>query len=153
MIFVKYLLAVVIGFCGGTYFGFYRAPTEFLYKTGQFNASILVSELKLLKAGKIEDVISMKEFYLNDELANHGYHLESKLSWLLPYNYYIDDSHIQRAVDYRVSNLYTGEPDMSSPKSWQPGVDMKSQLVRDVIDAQKEKERLIAKVLKLYKSK
>ncbi|QMU62047.1 MAG: hypothetical protein GKR92_10215 [Gammaproteobacteria bacterium] len=106
MKYFMYLILISIGFCGGIYVGFQKAPQEFIYWDSQYKASILASQQKLLKNGNVEKAIDANEIFLNNELSNHAEFLESKLKWLLPNRLPFDRKPIQNAVDYRLANPY-----------------------------------------------
>ena len=151
MKYIGYFLTLLIGFCAGTIFGFKQGPIEYLYWNSQFEASLLAGDIQKLKSGNIKHLIDFKESFLNQELANHGKYLESKLAWLSFYNYDDGGRAIKHAVDYRLANPFT-DIDMSKPNAWAPNVDMNSDQVKDVVQWQKDQERLIKKVLDLYSS-
>jgi len=146
---IKYLSVLAIGVCACTYFGFYQAPAEFMYWDSQYKATSLVFEIKALKI--INFVIESNEIRLNRKLAIHSYYLDSKFSWMLPHNTKFDKKYIKRVVEYRLSNPYA-DPDMSNPRSWKRGTNMNDKYIQVVIEGQKENNKRIDKVLKLYGS-
>jgi hypothetical protein len=150
--FFIYLLIFCSGFGIGTYFGFKKAPTEFLQWDSQFKASILAYENTSLKSGNIQRIIEANEINLNGELAMYGRHLGSSLFWLLKLtgNYNAtDDEPIKNAVKYRNANPFI-EPDMSKPSNYKSGVDMNSPIIKEIISDQIENRGLRNKVLDLY---
>lgn len=148
---ISHIGVLLVGFVFGVYFGFDRAPNEFLYWDAQYKASILAHEIEWLKSGRVEPIIESKEIQLNSELANYARHLKSPYGWLIEHSVGVSDTEeaIARAVVYRLKNEYEGT-DMSSPLSWKDGVDMESKFIREVIDSQEGNKKLIMHVLESY---
>jgi hypothetical protein len=142
-----FVLGVVVGFPIGARVGLW----EFMLADAQYKASILSTELRSIKAGRTEPIVIGKEISLNAELAKHGQYMESRLSWLWPELKPKDDQPIRRAVAYRLANPYQG-PDHTKPENWNPGVDMESEFVKQVIEGQRIEERYVRKVLEHYGS-
>src|SRR5688572_4252764 len=57
---------------------------EFMLADAQYKAPLLASDIKAIKAGDRERVITSMEISLDAELAKHGEHMESRLWWLWP---------------------------------------------------------------------
>jgi hypothetical protein len=140
------LLGLAVGFVVGAKVGVW----EFLLADAQYKASILSTQLTSIKAGKTEPIIVGLEISLNGELARHGQYMESHFSWLWPELKSKDDLPIRRAVAYRLANPYQ-VVDHTKPENWNPGVDMQSDFVKDVIEGQRIQERYIHKVLEHYR--
>ena len=49
---MKIMFIVVIGFIGGTFFGFYQGPIEYRYQSSVNKAVLQIAEIHLLKTGK-----------------------------------------------------------------------------------------------------
>jgi hypothetical protein len=150
---MKRLLIVLAVFLGGIAVGIPIGARvglwEFMLADAQYKASILSTELGSIKAGKTEPVVLEMEISLNGELAKHGQYMESHLSWLWPELKAKDDKAIRRAVAYRLANPYQG-PDHTKPENWNPGIDMESEFVRQVIEGQRIQEHYLHKVLEHY---
>ncbi|HYQ94660.1 MAG TPA: hypothetical protein VEP70_07515 [Burkholderiales bacterium] len=140
-----FLLGVAVGFPIGARVGLW----EFMLGEAQYKASILSTQIKSIKAGKTEPIVVGMEISLNAELAKHGQHMESHFSWLWPGLKSGDDKPIRRAVAYRLANPYEG-PDHTKPEAWNPGIDMDSDFVKQVIEGQRTEERYLRKVLEHY---
>jgi hypothetical protein len=141
-----FVAGVLVGAAVGSRVGTY----EFLLADAQYKASILSSELKSIKAGKLEPVLVSKEISLDGELAFHGRYLESRLSWLWPELWSPDDEPIRRAVAYRLANPFEG-PDLSKSEGWIPGTDMQGDFILSVVKGQKDQRAYIQAVLQKYK--
>ena len=143
---------LVIVFAAGFLLGTRVGVHQFLISDAQYKASILSTEIKALKAGKLEPIIESMEINLDSELANHGRYMESNLSWLFPELIPKDDQAIRRAVAYRLENPYTGT-DFSRSESWNPGIKMDDQFVRDIIEGQKLQKKFLRKTIEAYADK
>jgi hypothetical protein len=139
------VIVFVTGFLMGTRVGMY----QFLLADAQYKASILSAEIKQLKAGKVASIIDAMEINLDSELANHGRYMESHFTWLFPELIPKDDQVIKRAVAYRLSNPFVS-PDLSKPESWNPGINMDDQFVRETIEGQIVLKRHLQKTLDAY---
>ena len=141
----------IIGFLSGTIFGFIKGPIEFDNFDSQYKASLYAYENKWLKQGRVKDIQDSNEIMLNGELAKYGRHLDSNLFWLFKLTgpYTSDEKSIRHAVEYRINNPYQ-EPDMSKAGSWKEGVDINSEFIQGVIQGQKENQKQMEKVIKLY---
>jgi hypothetical protein len=142
---VVFIVGVALGFPIGARVGLW----EFMLADAQYKASILSTQINSLKAGNPEPIIGGMEISLNGELAKHGQYMESNLWWLWPELKPKDDQPIRRAVAYRLSNPYQG-PDHTRPENWNPGVDMDSEFVQQVIQGQRTEEHYLRKVLQHY---
>ena len=139
------VIVFVTGFLTGARVGMY----QFLLADAQYKASILSAEIKRLKAGKVASIVEAMEINLDSELANHGRYMESHFTWLFPELIPKDDQAIRRAVAYRLSNPVAG-PDLSKPESWNPGINMDDQFVRETIEGQMVLKRYLQKTLDAY---
>jgi hypothetical protein len=115
----------------------------------KYKASILTTEIKAIKAGKTEPVVTGMEISLNAELAKHGQYMESYLWWLWPELRSGDDDSIRRAVSYRLANPFEG-PDLAKPENWKPGINMQDSFVREVVEGQRNQREYMNKVLQRY---
>jgi len=122
---------------------------EFMLADAQYKASLLASDIKAIKAGDRERVVTSMEISLNAELAKHGEYIESHLWWLWPELRSRDNSPIRSAVSYRLANPYEG-PDLEKPENWKPGIDMQDRFVREVVEGQRTQREYIRKVLQRY---
>jgi hypothetical protein len=122
---------------------------EFMLAEAQYKASSLASDIRSIKAGDRERVLTSMEISLNAELAKHGEYMESHLWWLWPELRSSDDRSIRTAVSYRLANPYEG-PDFEKPESWRPGIDMQDPFVRDVIAGQRTQRDYMRKVLQRF---
>jgi hypothetical protein len=122
---------------------------EFMLADAQYKASLLSSDIKALKAGNTERVVTGMEISLNAELAKHGQYMESDLWWLWPELKSSDDGPIRGAVAYRLANPYEG-PDLAKPENWKPGIDMQDRFVRDVVEGQRIQREYMHNVLQRY---
>src|SRR5262249_19698985 len=122
---------------------------EFTLADAQYKASLLASDIKAIKAGNNERVLTAMEISLNAELAKHGEYMDSYLWWLWPELRSSDDHPIRSAASYRLANPYEG-PDLERPENWKPGIDMQHPFVRDVIEGQKVQREYVRKVLQRY---
>ncbi len=139
------VVGVAIGFIAGARIGVW----EFTLANAQYQASILATQIRSIKAGKTEPIIVGMEISLNGELSKHGQYMESHFSWLWPELKSKEDQPIRRAVAYRLANPYTG-PDLSKAENWNPGIDMQDDFVKQVIEGQKIEGHYLDKVLKYY---
>jgi hypothetical protein len=146
------LLVFLLGILVGVPIGARVGVWEFLLADAQYKASILAAELKSIKAGKAEPVVTGMEISLNAELAKHGEYMDSRLRWLWPRLRPNDDRPIRHAVAYRLANPYQG-PDLTKSENWNPGVDMQSDFVRLVVEGQRTQEQYLRKVLERYGDK
>lgn len=122
---------------------------EFMLADSQYKASLLVTNITSIKAGRPEPVVTSMEISLNDELANFGAYMESRLWWLWP-ELRTDDEHpIRKAVSYRLANPYEG-PDLGNPANWKAGVDMQDPFVRDVVNGQVRQREFMRRVLERF---
>src|SRR4051794_559736 len=96
--------ALIVGFACGFVVGAKKGERELQLANAQYNASILATQLKWIKAGKIGPVIEGMEVSLNEQLARHGQYMESNFAWLWPELKSEDEQQIRRAVAYRLSN-------------------------------------------------
>ena len=142
------MLVFGAGFLLGTRVGVH----QFLIADAQYKASILSTEVKLVKAGKLEPIIKSMEINLDSELANHGRYMESHLTWLFPELIPRDDQAIRRAVAYRLENPFTAI-DFYKPESWNPEIKMDDQFVRDAIEIQKLQKRYLQRTIEAYGDK
>ncbi len=147
-----FVAAFVLGVAIGFPFGARVGAWQYLLADSQYKASILSTEIRALKSGRIEPIIAGKEISLNHELALHGQYMESRLSWLWPNLKSVDDSPIRRAVAYRLENPFSG-PDHTKAENWNPGIDMNSDFVTRVIEGQRQEEHYMRKVLDHYGEK
>src|SRR5215831_13782517 len=145
IVFLAFAVGLAFGFTVGTRVG----VSEFMLADAQYKASILSAQLKAIKAGKVEPVLTAMEVSLNAELAMHGEYMESHLSWLWPELRSKDEGAIRRAVAYRLANPYQ-IPDLAIPENWKPGVDMESEFVQQIIENKRTQERYLRKVLEHY---
>lgn len=145
IIFLAFAVGLAFGFPVGTRVG----VSEFMLANAQYEASILSAQIKAIKSGKVEPVLTAMEISLNAELANHGRYMDSHLSWLWPELRSKDDRSIRSAVAYRLANPYQS-PDLAKPESWKPGIDMESEFVQQIIENKRTQERYLRKVLERY---
>ena len=145
IVFLAFTVGLAFGFPVGTRVG----VSEFMLADAQYKASILSAQIKAIKSGKVEPILTAMEVTLNGELAMHGEYMDSHLSWLWPELRSKDDGAIRRAVAYRLANPYQS-PDLSKPESWKPGIDMESEFVQQVIEGQRKQQRYLRKVLERY---
>jgi hypothetical protein len=145
IVLIVFVVGLAVGFTVGARVGLW----EFMLANAQYQASILATQIKSIKAGKTEPIVVGMEISLNGEISKHGQYMESYLWWLWPELKSKDDQPIRRAVAYRLANPYTG-PDLSKPGNWNPGMDMQNEFVLGVIEGQKIEEHYLDKVLKHY---
>jgi hypothetical protein len=145
------LIAVVFaaGIAVGVPIGARVGLWEFMLADAQYKASLLTTDIKAIKAGKTEPVVTGMEIALNAELAKHGQYMESYLWWLWPELRSSDDGPIRRAVSYRLANPFEG-PDLSKPENWKPGIDMQDSFVREVVEGQRTQRQYMHNVLQRY---
>ena len=150
------LIIFVLGFGLGLYFGFKKAPEEFIYWNSQFNASILSHELDSLKNDNaIENISWSKEVELDYELSNYGRHLESNFGWVFPLitNIETDPKYINKAINYRLENPFSTD-EISLTEGWaSPNEPKTKALIKKMTEGQKENKRLLNMVLKTHASK
>jgi len=140
-----FAIGVVVGVPIGARIGLW----EFMLADSQYKASLLASDIKALKAGDSERVVTAMEISLNAELAKHGQYMETHLWWLWPELRSSDDRPIRGAVAYRLANPYQG-PDLEKPENWKPGMDMQHPFVREVIEGQQIQREYMRRVLQHY---
>jgi len=145
IVLIVFVVGLAVGFTVGARVGLW----EFMLANAQYQASILATQIKSIKAGKTEPIVVGMEISLNGEISKHGQYMESYFWWLWPELKSKDDQPIRRAVAYRLANPYTG-PDLSKPENWKPGMDMQNEFVLGVIEGQKKQEHYLDKVLKHY---
>ena len=154
---MKYTLSVVIFILGlalGAYFGFKKAPEEYIFWNSQFNASVLAYELEALKSEGSETILWSKELDLNSELANYGKYLESNFKWIFPFLTGIehDPKHIGKAISYRIDNPFD-MPKISTTEGWvSPHKPKTKVLIKKVLEGEKENKRLLDLVLNTHVS-
>lgn len=142
-------IGLLLGLVGGFFVGSRVGTYEHALADAQYKASVLAYELRALKAGKSEPIVTTKEISLNGELANHGRYMESNFGWLWPQLRSSDESPIRRAVAYRLENPYR-MPDLASSANWNPGIDMNSDFVKEAIQGQHEMDQHVQRVLRHY---
>ena len=145
LVVIVFVIGGAVGFVAGARVGVW----EFMLANAQYQASILATQIKSIKAGKTEPIIAGMEISLNGELSKHGQYMESYFRWLWPELKSKDDQPIRRAVAYRLANPYPG-PDLSKPEHWNPGIDMQDEFVKGVVERQRIEERYLDRVLKHY---
>ena len=145
LIAVVFAAGVAIGVAIGTRVGLW----EFMLADAQYKASLLATDIKAIKAGTTEQVVTGMEISLNAELAKHGEYMESYLWWLWPELRSSDDGPIRRAVSYRLANPYEG-PDLAKPENWKPEIDMQDRFVREVVEGQRIQREYMNRVLQRY---
>ncbi|HKV95881.1 MAG TPA: hypothetical protein VJR90_00100, partial [Gammaproteobacteria bacterium] len=145
------IIAVVfaIGFAVGVPIGARVGLWEFMLADSKYKASILASDIKSIKAGHTEHVVTAMEISLNGELAKYGEYMESHLWWLWPELRSSDDRPIRDAVSYRLAHPYDG-PDLAKPENWNPGIDMQDPFVRNVVEGQRIQREYMRQVLQRY---
>jgi len=145
------LIAVVFaaGVAVGAPIGARVGLWQFMLADAQYKASILSTEIKAIKAGRTEPVVTGMEISLNAELAKHGQYMESYFWWLWPELRSSDDAPIRTAVAYRLAYPYEG-PDLAKPENWNPGIDMQDRFVREVVEGQRIQREYMHKVLQRY---
>jgi hypothetical protein len=145
------VIAVVftIGLAVGVPIGARIGLWEFMLADSKYKASILASDIKSIRAGNTERVVTAMEISLNGELAKYGEYMESHLWWLWPELRSSDDRPIRDAVSFRLAHPYEG-PDLEKPENWKPGIDMQDPFVRGVVEGQRAQREYVRKVLQRY---